>query len=193
MRRTIVLLATMVLTLLVASGMASAATIDCVAEIPCTGTQNADTMNGSAEQDSMNGRAGKDLMKGNGSADEMHGGLGADELSGGAANDLVWGGTEKGSELSTASYPDKSDDSASGGIGADLVYGGFGQGGVDHVFGNDGDDTIVVAQRGFTDGDVRVTKEIVDCGKGEDTVYRDKGKDVIARNCEHKKEGFPLA
>jgi len=50
----------------------------------------------------------------------------------------------------------------------------------------------LVAQRGFPAGDVKVTKEIVDCGRGEDTVYRDKAKDVIARNCEHKKAGYPL-
>ena len=35
-------------------------------------------------------------------------------------------------------------------------------------------------------------KEVVDCGTGEDTVYRDKGVDVIARNCEHMKGGFPV-
>jgi hypothetical protein len=90
-------------------------------------------------------------------------------------------------------YPEKSGDKTSGGPGADRVYGGFGQGGVDLVFGNGANDTIIVAQRGFpaSDGEVKVTREVVDCGTGEDTVYRDKGLDVIANDCEHKRSGFP--
>jgi hypothetical protein len=65
---------------------------------------------------------------------------------------------------------------------------------VDLVFGNGANDTIIVAQRGFpaSDGEVKVTKEVVNCGTGDDTVYRDKGLDLIAKNCEHKRSGFPV-
>ena len=35
-----------------------------------------------------------------------------------------------------------------------------------------------------------VTREIVDCGPGEDTVYYDKGKDEV-ENCEVKRRGTP--
>ena len=38
---------------------------------------------------------------------------------------------------------------------------------------------------------VALTKEVVDCGTGEDTVYRDRGLDIIANNCEHKRNGYP--
>ena len=51
----------------------------------------------------------------------------------------------------------------------------------------------MVAQRGFPPetGKVKVTKEVVDCGTGNDTVYRDRKVDVIADDCEHKIAGFP--
>jgi len=105
----------------------------------------------------------------------------------------VWGGEQKGG-AAPFTYPEKSGDRTAGGPGADTVYGGFGQGGVDLVFGNGANDTIIVAQRGFpaSDGEVKVTKEVVDCGTGDDTVYRDKGLDLIAKNCEHKRSGFPV-
>ena len=133
-------------------------------------------------------------MRGNGGSDQMEGGLGADRVLGGTGGDsVVWGGEEKGGSTSTT-YPDKSGDRTAGGPGVDTVYGGFGQGGVDLVFGNGANDTIIVAQRGFpaSDGEVNVTKEVVNCGTGDDTVYRDKGRDVIAKNCEHKRSGFPV-
>ena len=114
-------------------------------------------------------------------------------LGGTGGDELVWGGEQIGS-TAPFTYPEKSGDDTSGGPGADMVYGGFGQGGVDLVSGNGANDTIIVAQRGFPDslGEVKVTKEVVDCGTGEDTVYRDKGRDVIANNCEHKRGGFPV-
>jgi Ca2+-binding RTX toxin-like protein len=170
--------------------VALAAAIDCTTGTECTGTRNDDIMNGTTGPDDMHGRAGDDAMRGNGGRDEMEGGLGADKVLGGAgAADFVWGGEQIGD----ASDPDKSSDSTSGGPGDDSVYGGFGQGGVDLVFGNGADDTIIVAQRGFPEalGEVKVTKEVVDCGTGEDTVYRDKGLDIIANNCEHKRNGYP--
>ena len=51
----------------------------------------------------------------------------------------------------------------------------------------------MVAQRGFpsTTGKVKVTKEVVECGSGNDTVYRDRKVDIIANDCEHKIAGFP--
>ena len=176
-----------------AGAVALAATVNCTALTPCTGTRNPDTMNGSSGADEMSGRAGGDAMKGNAGSDEMEGGLGADRVLASLGNDgSVWGGEQRGN-AEPFTYPDTSGDLASGGRGRDLVYGGFGQGGVDQVLGNEGNDTIVVAQRGFPSetGEVKVTKEVVGCGKGEDTVYRDRRRDVIADNCEHKINGFP--
>jgi Ca2+-binding RTX toxin-like protein len=174
--------------------VALAATIDCTAGTVCTGTRNGDIMNGTPGPDEMHGRAGGDDMRGNGGRDEMEGGLGADKVLGGVGGDeVVWGGEQIGSGP-PFTYPEKSSDRTSGGTGADMVYGGFGQGGVDLVFGNGDNDTIIVAQRGYPAelGQVKVTKEVVDCGSGEDTVYRDKGLDIIANNCEHKRNGYPV-
>ena len=174
--------------------VALAATINCTADTLCVGTRNGDILRGSPGPDDMHGRAGGDDMRGNGGRDEMEGGLGADKVLGGVGGDeVVWGGEQVGS-VAPFTYPEQSSDRTSGGAGADTVYGGFGQGGVDLVFGNRDNDTIIVAQRGFptADGEVKVTKEVVDCGAGDDTVYRDKGLDVIANNCEHRRNGFPV-
>jgi Ca2+-binding RTX toxin-like protein len=195
MRRSVLLGMVVSMALLLgASAVALAARIDCTALTECIGTNKGDTINGSPGDDDMRGRAGGDLMRGNGGSDEMEGGLGADRVLGNLGNDdsLVWGGEQRGSSQ-PYTYPDKSGDVASGGRGRDQVYGGFGQGGVDRVFGNQGNDEIVVAQRGFPAelGEVEVTREVVDCGGGDDTVYRDRRLDVIADNCEHKRNGFP--
>lgn len=193
MRRSVLLGAIVAVVLILGTGaVALAATINCTADTRCQGTKRPDTLNGSPGADSMHGRAGGDALRGNGGSDEMEGGLGADKVLGGTGGDgVVWGGEQKGSSV-PFTYPEKSGDRTAGGPGPDRVYGGFGQGGVDLVFGNGANDTIIVAQRGFTKGKVKVTKEVVDCGTGEDTVYRDKGVDVIARNCEHMKGGFPV-
>jgi hypothetical protein len=58
---------------------------------------------------------------------------------------------------------------------------------VDVLHGNAGDDTVNAAQKSARG--VRVTKEIIDCGPGRDTVYFDRGKDVVAKDCEIRREG----
>jgi len=55
---------------------------------------------------------------------------------------------------------------------------------VDRLYG---DEIINAAQRSALD--VRVTKEIIDCGPGEDTVYFDRGRDVVAKDCEIRRKG----
>jgi Ca2+-binding RTX toxin-like protein len=193
MKRSLLGVVVAVALILGTGAVALAATIECTAGTTCTGTRNGDTMNGTPGPDDMHGRAGGDAMRGAGGSDEMEGGLGADKVLGGTGgDDVVWGGEQIGS-TAPFTYPEKSSDNTSGGPGPDRVYGGFGQGGVDLVSGNGANDTIIVAQRGFpaSDGEVKVTREVVDCGTGEDTVYRDKGLDVIANDCEHKRNGFP--
>ncbi len=55
-------------------------------------------------------------------------------------------------------------DTLKGTSGADTIKAGDG---ADYIEANDG------------------YKDIIDCGRGDDTVYFDKGKDVLS-NCEHK-------
>jgi hypothetical protein len=178
MRRTILLMATMALTLFVASGVALAATVNCISGTACTGTKNADIMNGTADADSMFGRAGADKMRGNEGEDYLQGDRGADALGGDEGKDVLWGGSLLG-----AGPLDDSDDVVHGGIESDYIYSGFAQkGSVDHVFGDRGNDTVE-AQKAYG---YPKTKDIVDCGPGEnDTVYFDKGLDVVT-NCEHR-------
>ena len=193
MRRLILLVSTMALTLLVAGGVASAATIHCPNDpsqgspsgfLYCLGTSLADTMFGSDLRDHMNGKGGADTMHGYGDSDSMEGGNGADHLYGDAgAESYFWGGAY---DRSTSTYTDTSNDYVHGGSGADLIYGGDAQGGVDRVYGEGGNDYIDASQRDTQDAPFLVTKEIIDCGSGaSDEVYFDKNKDVIT-NCEIK-------
>jgi len=196
MRRSVLLGAVVSVALVLGAGaVALAATIDCSAGTPCIGTRRGDALNGSPRADhQMSGHAGADSLRGRGGSDRMVGGMGADKVSAGTGDDnqVVWGGEQRGNS-SPYTYPDKSSDRTSGGRGRDRVYGGFGRGGVDAVFGNGGNDNIVVAQRGFPPetGKVKVTKEVVECGSGNDTVYRDRKVDIIDNDCEHKIAGFP--
>jgi Ca2+-binding RTX toxin-like protein len=178
-RRTIVLLASITLTLVLASGVALAATVNCVAGASeCTGTPNPDTINGSTDADFIYGLAGADNMRGNEGADYLQGDRGADHLGGDEGEDTLWGGA-----LKEDGPLDNSDDVVHGGIESDYIYSGFAQkGSVDHVFGDRGNDTIE-AERAYG---YPKTKDIVDCGRGkDDTVYFDKGLDVV-KNCEHR-------
>ena len=72
------------------------------------------------------------------------------------------------------------------------MAGGFGKGGQDRLYGGEGNDTLVAAQRRFPfRGDVRVNKEIVNCGPGQDVAFIDRGVDEVKDNCERKINGFP--
>src|SRR5215207_1409456 len=101
MRRTIVLLAAMALTLLVASGVALAATK--------IGTNGPDTLRGTNGADDLVGLGGNDVLFGLG---------GRDNLLGGPGKDWVLGGNER--------RPLEGDKNLVGGSGNDGVLGGLG-------------------------------------------------------------------
>jgi Ca2+-binding RTX toxin-like protein len=105
MRRTIVLLTTMALTLLVATSVALAAVISCPNGNAgfCRGTSSADTMTGTdtidfnngdtaatTSGDQIYGLSGSDTLYGKGGPDALHGAFQADKLDGGAGNDQYW-------------------------------------------------------------------------------------------------------
>jgi Ca2+-binding RTX toxin-like protein len=106
MRRTIALLMTMAMTLLVATSVAMAAVITCpTAQNPpgtCRGTANADTMTGTNGTfrgapgdiidsfrggDTLNARKANDTLRGGQGTDTLNGGLGDDKLDGGEDSD----------------------------------------------------------------------------------------------------------
>jgi Ca2+-binding RTX toxin-like protein len=197
MRRLILVVSTMTLTLLVAGGVALAATIHCpndashgspVEGLYCYGTSAADTMSGSDLFDFMYGKGGADTMHGYGDRDYMQGDKGSDHIYGDAGADaFLWGGAV---DPSTGSYTDTSDDYVHGGGGGDTIHGGIAQGGVDRLYGEAGNDIIRASQREHNMNpnvpDVPLTKEIIDCGRGaSDEVQFDRNKDTIT-NCEIK-------
>ena len=119
-----------------------------------------------------------------GYGDIIEGGKGKDTVKGlGGSDEFLWGG-EAGLEME-GPYTDASDDYVYGGAGGDSIRGGWAQGGVDRLFGEDGNDTIETNQRDLpADYGVIVTKEIVNCGAGYDTVTFDDDLDEVAPNCE---------
>ena len=182
MRRTLLLLSTMSLAVLMVGGVALAANIQCVVNTTCFGTSTADTMSGTNSRDLMYGKGGADTMHGYGGVDTVHGDKGSDHIYGDSgADNSLWGGG-----LSGSSYPDNSADYVHGGRGNDTLYGGLAQGGVDRLYGERGNDFINTSQRHQEDFKP-VTKEIINCGSGaSDEVYFDKGVDVFTNrtNCE---------
>jgi Ca2+-binding RTX toxin-like protein len=93
MRKTVLVLAVMASALVVASGVAWAATIECPNRSGnlCVGTKNNDTMTGTASADDMKGRKGKDRMSALGGNDTISGGPGTDVVRGGLGNDTISG------------------------------------------------------------------------------------------------------
>jgi Ca2+-binding RTX toxin-like protein len=197
MKKAVVLLAAMAAALLVASGVAWAASIQCPnrPDSGCEGTMRADTITGTPDPDQIRARGGDDVVNARGGdGDFSIGGSGEDRVRGQTGSDDVIGGSIRGNfETGDLFFADTQDDVVRGGDGDDTtVAGGFGRGGQDRLYGGEGDDTMFAAQRGFPfRGDVRINKEIVNCGPGEDTAYIDRGVDEVLDNCETIINGFP--
>jgi len=170
MRRTILLLATMALTLLVASGVALAVTK--------IGTNGPDTLKGTNGDDNLIGKGGND---------ELYALGGNDNLLGGPGKDLVFGGNKE--------RPLGGDKNLVGGRGNDLVGSGFGS---DRILGEAGNDFMGDADlresskdifSGGAGNDVILLvnrpafEDIVTCGDGLDRVLVDR-KDLVAPDCE---------
>ena len=171
MRRTILLLSTMALTLLVASGVALA--------VNKIGTNGPDTLRGTNEGDNLLGRGGNDALFGLG---------GSDNLLGEEGNDWVLGGNED--------EPQGGDKNLLGGPGNDGVLGGLGS---DNMLGGEGGDLLVDdgfrefskdVLSGGSGNDVidawhkpAAAQDVVTCGSGFDRVIADKA-DLVAPDCE---------
>jgi Ca2+-binding RTX toxin-like protein len=131
MRRTTLLLSVMVATLLVASGVAWAATI--------VGTNGNDTRNGTANRDYMYGLNGNDQLSGRAGDDQIEGGGANDTLNGDGGNDVVDGGGGN----------DTLNPGGAEAFGIQQAYGGTGQdtitinvGEFSEAYGSYGNDTI---------------------------------------------------
>jgi Ca2+-binding RTX toxin-like protein len=124
MRRTIVLLTTMAMTLLVATSVAMAATISCPDNptngIKCTGTIGDDKMTGTDRiyWDGVEGVSWSDDIFGYEGNDAIYARGGPDYVYGGPGNDLIYG--DSGDDRI---FGDSGDDRIAGGPGNDYIYG----------------------------------------------------------------------
>lgn len=105
MRRMLVLsVGTAMAALVVASGVAWAASISCPnrAGDLCVGTNKKDTMIGRDRADEMRGRGGADILKARGGKDTLAGGKGGDTLIGASADDTYdFGNNDWGNDIIT--------------------------------------------------------------------------------------------
>jgi Ca2+-binding RTX toxin-like protein len=169
MRRTMLLLATMALTLLVASGVAWA--------VNKIGTDGPDTLRGTNGDDNLVGLGGNDKLFSLNGRDTLLGGPGKDWVDtnppgwssgdksflGGPGNDIVSGG--------------RGSDSVLGEAGNDfLLDGPTREFSLDKVSGGDGNDVLAI-------DNVPAVKDIATCGGGFDRILADS-KDLIAPDCE---------
>ena len=179
MRRTILLVATMALTLLVASGVALAVTK--------IGTNGPDTLRRTDGDDTLVGKDGND---------RLFSLAGDDTLLGGPGKDLVFGGRIVGSccQDNDFSGGDKNldggpgNDEVNGGRGSDNIVGGRGNdllfegaepdvAKIDNISAGAGNDVVWVLNWS------PVGKDVLSCGSGFDRVLADR-TDVIAPDCE---------
>ena len=209
MRRTLLLMATTALALLVASGVALAASINCpnASGGSCTGTNADDALYGTPQVDRMDGRGGEDLMYGYGANDRMEGGdetgLG-DKMRGGGGADTMLG--QRGGD---ALYGGTGDDTIRGGPGNDLIEGNRGNdtlstgAGSDRVNAQDGQrDRIIctdASERVFYDAGLDVLEGCGEEGVSVDPVtapggpFEDNGKVLIKHQKGKKKLCVPEA
>jgi len=165
------LLATMALTLLVASGVALAATrIGTDGPDTLRGTKGDDNLIGQGANDTLLSLAGDDTLLGGPGKDVVNGGslsqpfAGNKNLVGGEGNDVVQGGLDS--------------DNVLGGEGNDyMVDGEFEPPAVKDILSSgEGNDVMNVANK-------PAGKDVVTCGGGLDRVLADS-KDVVAPDCE---------
>jgi Ca2+-binding RTX toxin-like protein len=170
MRRLILALAVMAVTLVVAGGVALA--------VNKIGTNGPDTLKGTNGDDTLIGNGGNDKLFSLNGRDNLLGGPGKDcllcvtenrffagdkNLLGGPGNDFAWAG--KGSDI------------VAGGEGNDLLPDdGVSEFSQDRFSGGPGDDVIDVMH-------YRSARDLVVCGSGFDRVAANR-KDAVAADCE---------
>jgi len=171
MRRTILLLATMALTLLVASGVALA--------VNKVGTNGPDTLRGTNGADTLIGKGGNDILLALAGNDTLLGGDGKDIVNGGSLAEPSGGNkTLVGGDGNDGVQGGLGSDTMVGGDGNDFMFGGefVPPAAKDTISGRDGNDVIDVFNK-------PAGKDVVTCGGGFDRVLADRA-DVVAPDCE---------
>ena len=115
-RRTLLLLTTMAMAMVMASGVALAKAITCPtgSNGQCVGTFGADVITGTDNTDTIDGKFGADTINALGSPDTINGGGGADTIDGGTGDDVI--------RDDTGNFA-RDNDTLKGGEGANELYG----------------------------------------------------------------------
>jgi Ca2+-binding RTX toxin-like protein len=159
MKRVVLLVAAIAIAVVLASGVAWAATIvGTNGDDTRTGTENRDFMYGLNGDDTLVGRGGNDVIEGGGDRDILRGGDGNDEVSGGPGRDEIY--------LGASSVIGQNE--AYGGSGADFINADNGT--FDEVYAGSGSD--------FIDADDG-TPDVVDCGMYESPTSANADYDSI--------------
>jgi Ca2+-binding RTX toxin-like protein len=179
-RKSVLLLASVALGVLLAAGAALAADITCEPgsdfDNPCRGTPEDDTMRGTDGHDKMEGLAGIDTLYGGRFNDYLWGGRGNDTLRGEAGHDKLYGDRDPSGEPVTY----RGNDRLIGGPRDDSLHG---QEGNDRIMGGSGDDTIA-NWGGFTANYDRAHGETGNdfLGGGYGEKYGEGGNDYLSAN-----------
>ena len=173
MRRAMLLVATVALTLLAASGVALAVTK--------IGTDGPDTLRGTNGDDNLVGRGGNDRLFSLAGDDTLLGGPGKDVVFGGRSVEHFSGGDKDldGGPGNDHVNGGRGSDNILGGRGNDWVFEGAepGDAKIDNLSAGAGNDAVWVLNWG------PVGKDVLSCGRGFDRVIADR-TDVIADDCE---------
>jgi Ca2+-binding RTX toxin-like protein len=211
MRKGALLLASAMLAVLLAGGVAWAATINCSPDrFYCGGTDEPDSIYGNDGRNRINALDGNDEMFGRGGVDLFNGGGGDDLAKGGAGADRVPTSPQIGGDDRV--YGGPGDDVFSDEVGPNVLSGGPGNDslyGHSKLVGGRGDDEIYgharneetneeeprgilggpgndqVNSDGDTNDKIYVAdgeRDRVECGGGKDTVYFDRGTDRFVDN-----------
>ncbi len=161
------------------------------------GTEGRDVIIGTNAKDVLYGKGGNDGLAGRGADDVLYGGDGSDFMYGGYVRfgemfeerRLAPDGQDK-------LFGGKGNDCLFGGTGNDILYGGDGHDmivllcfdfvsdfGNDIMYGGRGNDDITALEAELPGG--KQQRDIVFCGPGQDTVYYQKGVDMVF-DCERK-------
>jgi hypothetical protein len=174
-KRIMVAMGLMAALLVVAAGVAWAATVNCKVGEPCVGTDRPDRLNGTNKPDDMHARQDDDLLRGRSGADLMLGDRPNVQDSTTDGNDELFG--------------NNGEDTLAGLGGSDVLKGGGSADrieareasenpGEDTVGGGGGKDVILAHDNEF---------DTINCGHNVDEVIFDKGLDRAAANCENRK------
>jgi Ca2+-binding RTX toxin-like protein len=149
MKRTLLLVGSMTLALLVLAGAAIAQDgVRKVCDADCSGTAGDDLLIGTANPNTIRGLEGADLIQGNAGDDTLYGGPGRDAVYGGYGKDGVYGG--------------RGNDYLDGGAKEDNIVAGAGN---DAIAARDGFEDQVFCGEGFDRVYVDPIDVLQDCEK----------------------------